>query len=195
MYFLGAMNLYETICSGRQSAPSAIDLAVDYLSPPARGPAVAFAPSPGAKRAAESTFPRRSVGTSKSSHRQILIVDDEPALRRLVSGAVTQAGFRADTAEDGEEGWEALCNTSYDLLITDHEMPRLNGLALIGRLRAISSDPPCILMSGSLPGPEPTLKKLVHPGAVLAKPFSPAVLIEKVYGLLLFGGFQATSPE
>jgi len=131
---------------------------------------------------------RCRVGTSEPRH--ILIVDDDPAVRELVAETVARAGFRADTAEDGEEGWEALCLTAYDLIITDNEMPRLTGLDLIKRLRKVSIEPPCILISGSLSVPETTLGKMVHPGAVLAKPFSAVALIEKVYDLLLHGDFQ-----
>ncbi len=145
--------------------------------PPAEGSASPFASSSGASEPL----------------RQILIVDDEPAIRDLVARTVTGVGFRADTAEDGEEGWAALCQTNYDLLITDHDMPRLKGLALIKRMRAVSSDKPCILMSGSLPGPEPVLKKFVHPGVVMAKPFSTSALIEKVRSLLFCSETQAPS--
>jgi DNA-binding response OmpR family regulator len=118
------------------------------------------------------------------------VVDDEPELRDLVADNVIRAGFRVDTARDGEEGWAALCVTAYDLLITDHEMPKLTGLALIERMRAVSTKPPCILISGSLPMSKTILKGIVHPGAVLGKPFSASALIEKVHGLLSHGDSQ-----
>jgi DNA-binding response OmpR family regulator len=72
----------------------------------------------------------------------------------------------------------------YELVITDHQMPRLTGLSLITRLREVSINAPCILISASLPEPEPTLIKLIDPGAVLTKPFKPTDLIETVYSLL-----------
>jgi DNA-binding response OmpR family regulator len=165
----------------------------DSLHPFGAG-ASALDASPGAERTAESIFSRRMSGSGTFSPKKILVIDDEPALRELVADTVARAGFRAHMAGDGEEGWEALCNTTYDLLITDHEMPRLTGLALIERLRKVSLKPPCILTSGSLPMPESVLKKIVHPGAVLPKPFSTAKLIEKVYGLLLYGESQVSSP-
>jgi len=122
--------------------------------------------------------------------KQILIVDDELAVREMVAQFVAQAGFRADTARDGEEGWSALCLTSYDLVITDHEMPRLTGLNLIKRIREVSVEPPCILISGNLPLPEPDLNRIVRPGVVLPKPFSRVALVETMYGLLLGDDFQ-----
>jgi CheY-like chemotaxis protein len=122
--------------------------------------------------------------------KQILIVEDNAEVRVLVARTIVQAGFKADTARDGEEGWTALCSANYDLVITDHEMPNLSGLGLIERMREISDEPPCILISASLPLPIATLAKIVHRGTVLPKPFSSAELIERVYGLLLLGDLQ-----
>lgn len=122
--------------------------------------------------------------------KQILVIDDDEVVRELVARTVTQAGFQADTAGDGEEGWTALCTTTYDLVITDHSMPKLTGLKLIERMRAVSIEPPCILITASLPLPEPILRQIVHRGTVLEKPFLPSDLIERVYGLLLLGDLQ-----
>jgi DNA-binding response OmpR family regulator len=122
--------------------------------------------------------------------KRILVIDDDPTVRDLVALTVTRAGFTAKTAEDGEDGWMALCGAAYDLVITDHEMPRLTGLKLIKRMRAVSIEPPCILISGQLPESDSALRAIVHRGAVLVKPFSPSELIERVYGLLLTGEFQ-----
>jgi DNA-binding response OmpR family regulator len=123
--------------------------------------------------------------------RKILVVEDDTIIREMVAKTVSQAGFRADTARDGEEGWIAACMTAYDLIITDHEMPRLTGLSLIRRLREVSPEPPCILISGNLPVHDLALERVIPYSAFLAKPFSKAALIEKVYGHLLYGGFGA----
>ena len=128
---------------------------------------------------------RRQYGTPAA--RQILVIDDDPAVRELVARTVARAGFRADTADDGENGWDALRNAAYDLVITDNEMPRLTGLKLIERIRSVSIEPPCLLISGNPSGAESTLIKSVGACTVLAKPFTPADLIEKVYSLLLYG--------
>ncbi len=128
---------------------------------------------------------------AKASAKKILVVDDDRDIREMVARTVSRAGFSADTAQDGEEGWKAICMTPYDLIITDHEMPRLTGLSLIRRLRQLSHEPPCILISGYLPEPESALKGILHSSAYLPKPFSPAALIEKVYGIFLYGDFQA----
>jgi DNA-binding response OmpR family regulator len=137
---------------------------------------------------AESSFSfRRDVDASAPRH--ILVVDDDRACRETVAQTIGHAGFRADTAQDGEDGWRALCLGRFDLMITDNEMPRLDGLNLIRRVRSVSATLPCILMSGKLPLPESDLQEIVRPGAVLAKPFSRVALIEQVLGLLLRGEF------
>jgi CheY-like chemotaxis protein len=120
----------------------------------------------------------------ESTSGRILVVDDDPIHRELVVSAVIEAGFEAHTAHDGEEGWEALCRQKYDLVITDHQMPKLTGLKLIERLRAVSANPPCILISGWLPEPAGVLIETVQPGAVFAKPFPVAHLVETIFRLL-----------
>jgi DNA-binding response OmpR family regulator len=133
---------------------------------------------------------RSCPGSLERKH--ILVIDDDPQIRRLVAAAVTRAGFLADTARDGEEGWKAICAATYDLVITDHEMPNLSGLSLIERMRTVSNEPPCILISGHLPEPDAVLRALAHRGAVLAKPFSASALIESIFELLLTGGFEGS---
>jgi len=146
--------------------------------------------SPGSPDSSEDGAPAfrpRKDGTGESRPRKILVVDDDPAIRRLVVEVVSKAGFNADMARDGEEGWKALCLTTYDLVITDNAMPGLSGIRMIKRLREVSVEPPCILMSGYMQASDSALMEVVHPGTVLAKPFLPSALIEMVYGLLLRG--------
>lgn len=101
----------------------------------------------------------------------ILVVDDDLMHRELIARVVLRAGYLAHTAANGEEGWEKMRRVDYALVIVDHEMPRLTGLKLVERLRAVSPSPPCILISVYLPEPIWVLKEKVYPGAVLQKPF------------------------
>ena len=134
-------------------------------------------------------LPYKGSANGSSPLKHILVVEDDPTCRELVARTLARAGFQTETARDGEEGWSALCIATFDLVITDNDMPRLTGLNLIKRLRAVSVKPPCILISGSLPGPESTLRDIVHPGSILSKPFTCFALIEEVFGLLLRGEF------
>ena len=88
--------------------------------------------------------------------RRILVVEDEPEIRRLNAVVLTDSGYEVDTADDGMMGWYALHATchapdSYDLLITDYNMPGLTGLDLVERLRAAHMALPVIMASGTLP--------------------------------------------
>src|SRR5664279_4806418 len=74
--------------------------------------------------------------------RRILVVDDEPLLRRLNTEVLVDAGYRVDTAEDGAVAWDTLQLNSYDLLITDNEMPNVSGVDSVSytHLRAHETD-------------------------------------------------------
>ena len=114
----------------------------------------------------------------------ILVVDDDPAIRRLIVLLLQSAGYRAGCAGDGEAGWDALCAECFDLLIVDHEMPKLTGLELLRRVRTRSLPLPAIMISGFMPWDEPDLESLLRPGAMMPKPFSFSALLENVKELL-----------
>ena len=67
--------------------------------------------------------------------RRILIADDSITTRTLEQSILENAGYRVQVAADGEQAWEALHNGSFDLLITDVEMPELDGFELTRRIR------------------------------------------------------------
>ena len=134
-------------------------------------------------------FPYRA---APSAH--ILLVDDDPGVRDTVTFLLEHAGYRVGCAADGEAGWHALCADPSDLLITDYEMPKLTGLELLRRVRAVSRRLPAILMSGNPPQGEADLESLLHPGAVVPKPFSVGALLAKVRELL-HGSLAGSSTE
>jgi DNA-binding response OmpR family regulator len=67
---------------------------------------------------------------------RILVVDDEPALRKLFASQLTQSGVKCDQAEDGERGYACAREQSYDLIVSDLHMPRLDGWGMLQRLKA-----------------------------------------------------------
>jgi len=71
---------------------------------------------------------------------RILVADDESAVRAFMSSVLLHAGYRVDVAQDGAVAWAALQAEPYDLLITDYNMPRINGVELVRNLRAAESD-------------------------------------------------------
>jgi two-component system chemotaxis response regulator CheY len=63
----------------------------------------------------------------------ILDANDSPSMRMLLKASLSANGFAVETAEDGVEGLERLGQLSPDLLITDINMPRMDGFELIAR--------------------------------------------------------------
>ncbi len=129
---------------------------------------------------------RASRPAPAAAHR-LLLVDNDPVIRETVALLLSRTGYRVACATDGEAGWAALCAERFDLLITDHEMPKLTGLDLLRRLRAGPLPLPTIMISGFIPWDEPDLKSLLRPGAAIEKPFSFAVLLAHVRELLPTG--------
>lgn len=82
----------------------------------------------------------------------VLIVDDDPVVRRLTNRIIASFGFSTITAENGVEAL-ATCasDQSVDLVISDMLMPEMSGQELVAQLRAGDDCPRVILMSGSIP--------------------------------------------
>ena len=80
---------------------------------------------------------------------RIHVCDDEPHIVLAVSLKFSKAGFQVSTANDGQAAWESIQRQPPQLLITDLQMPRLDGLGLIKRLRAdpVLHELPVILLT------------------------------------------------
>lgn len=115
---------------------------------------------------------------------RILVLDDNEDIREIYVGMLAQNGYEVDAAADGQAGWEALLARRYDLLITDHEMPRLNGLDLVNKICASGMMLPIIFASGSLAPWEVQMHASIHIAAALPKPFSPDELVSTVRRVL-----------
>ncbi len=66
---------------------------------------------------------------------KVLVVDDSITVREVERQLLVTHGYDVDVAVDGQDGWHALCQGNYDLLITDVDMPRMNGIQLIEAAR------------------------------------------------------------
>jgi DNA-binding response OmpR family regulator len=121
---------------------------------------------------------------------RILVVHDEPDLRRLNAEVLNNFGYVVDTADDGKTGWESLqanrhAPESYALLITDHEMPEFSGLALVKKVRAARMALPVIMSTGRLPAEELTSRyPWLQPVVSLPKPYSIGQLLRTVQAVL-----------
>ncbi|CAN5418080.1 sigma-54 dependent transcriptional regulator [soil metagenome] len=77
---------------------------------------------------------------------KLLVVDDENNLRMVVQKEMSRQGHEVETASDGEAAWELLEQQDFDVLLCDINMPRLDGIALLRRLREKSQNPPEVIM-------------------------------------------------
>ena len=111
----------------------------------------------------------------------ILVVEDDPAIRRLVSMVLAREKFKVETASDGVEAVLKLGLADYDAIILDLMMPNLDGFSFISTLAA--SDPErlrrIIVTSAASPA---VIRERLHasPYAVLPKPFDIGVLVDAV---------------
>lgn len=117
--------------------------------------------------------------------KKILLVDDHEMMRDLIKKMLTNMNFDVITAKDGQEALEIVRSIKVDLVISDIEMPRLDG---IGLAKAILPVIPVILMTGDLHKNRPKLKaagiKVKH---LLQKPFPQMDLLMAILDHLKVG--------
>jgi len=79
---------------------------------------------------------RREVGSDNVDRRKrILVVDDSFTVRELQRKLLEHHGYVVEVAVDGMDGWNALRNGNFDLIVSDIDMPRMDGIELVGRIR------------------------------------------------------------
>ena len=112
----------------------------------------------------------------------ILAVDDSASMRQMVSFTLKGAGYHVIEAADGQEAYEKAMTQSVDLVLTDQNMPRMDGVTLVKNLRGLpsyASTPILILTTES--GDEMKSKgRAAGATGWLVKPFDPDQLVEIV---------------
>lgn len=111
--------------------------------------------------------------------KQILVVDDEPVIREVLTALFAGEGYAVLTASDGLAALEAMETAAPDLVIADIIMPRLDGWGLLSRLRERYAETPVILLSATFRGNPPDRVVFV------AKPFDIDHLLAVVERMLL----------
>lgn len=112
----------------------------------------------------------------------ILAVDDSPSMRKMVSFTLTGAGYQVVEAVDGVDAYEKAQAQSFDLVLTDQNMPRLDGLGLTRKLRdhpQFKTIPILVLTTES----SDLMKQAGRAAGAtgwLVKPFDPARLLEVI---------------
>ncbi len=78
----------------------------------------------------------------------ILIIDDEKSIRKTLSEILSYEGYKIDEAGDGEEGLKKFSEKTYDVVLCDIKMPKLDGIEFLDRSKEINPDVPVIMISG-----------------------------------------------
>lgn len=126
-----------------------------------------------------------------TSAMKLLIVEDDREAAAYVVKAFSEAGHVADHAADGAEGYELASGANYDVLVVDRMLPKLDGLSLIGRLKAEGDKTPILILS-ALGQVDDRVQGLRAGGDdYLTKPYAFAELLARVEALSRRGGAGA----
>ena len=120
---------------------------------------------------------------------KILIVDDSFTMRRIIGNVVMQLGFAKDNfdeAEDGVKAWKLLSEAHYDVILTDWNMPNMNGLELVKKIRSEGTHQKTPIIMITTEGGKNEVITALKSGVnnYIVKPFSAEVLKEKLDGVL-----------
>ena len=113
-----------------------------------------------------------------------LVVEDDPRIERDLSAALAAAGFRVESATDGEDAWFRGDTEDYDLIVLDLGLPKLDGLAVLKRWRAAGRDTPVLVLTAR--GAWTERVEGIDAGAddYLPKPFQMEELVARARGLV-----------
>ncbi len=114
---------------------------------------------------------------------QILVVDDEPMVREVVTAYLERDGFGVHTEIDGAKALEYLATASPDLVVLDIMLPHVDGLQILAKLRAVS-DVPVILLTARTEEPDRVMGLELGADDYVTKPFSPRELAARVRSVL-----------
>ncbi|ONN26941.1 chemotaxis protein CheA [Thermosipho affectus] len=124
----------------------------------------------------------KHVKTSQN-HKKILIIDDSVITRKIISNFLEKSKFKTETAKDGIEGLKKLENKHFDLIISDVEMPNLDGFELTKKIKKTKKNIPIILLSTLTKN---NLSKALESGAdaFISKDESPQKIVNTINKLL-----------
>jgi two-component system, chemotaxis family, chemotaxis protein CheY len=112
----------------------------------------------------------------------ILAVDDSASMRQMVSFTLKSAGYHVVEAVDGQDAWEKANGKTFDLVLTDQNMPRMDGISLTRKLResADFKGTPILILTTESSDQMKQAGKAAGATGWLVKPFDPNKLIEVI---------------
>ena len=120
-----------------------------------------------------------SAAKTAAAHR-ILLVEDDSTILELSVLMLVRAGYQVRAVEGTQAAWEALQSRTYDLLVTDNQMPGMSGLELVSKLRSEQMALPVVVASGGVSAEELAQNQRLQPAIALPKPFTTDELLEAV---------------
>jgi two-component system chemotaxis response regulator CheY len=114
--------------------------------------------------------------------KRILTVDDSKTMRDMVAFTLRKAGFEVNEAEDGRKALTVLGGARFDLIITDLNMPNMDGISLIRQVRSSAQHRgvPILILTTESDSAKKADGKAAGATGWLVKPFSPEKLVELV---------------
>ncbi len=115
---------------------------------------------------------------------KIITIDDSSTMRRIIKNTLQRIGYGSDVleAEDGKQALDVLSRNKVDLIITDWNMPNMDGLTFVKKIRSMSewNDVPIIMVTTEAAKEDilEALKSGVN--NYIVKPFTPEILKEKI---------------
>jgi len=112
----------------------------------------------------------------------ILAVDDSASMRQMVSFTLKGAGYHVIEAADGQEAYEKAMTQSVDLVLTDQNMPRMDGVTLVKNLRGLPSytSTPILILTPESGDDMKSKGRAAGATGWLVKPFDPTKLLEVI---------------
>ncbi|MFC7583622.1 response regulator transcription factor [Nonomuraea antimicrobica] len=126
---------------------------------------------------------------------RLLVVDDEPALREALQSSLEFEGYKVTTADDGHQALDALAAETYDAVLLDVMMPRLDGLTACRRLRASGNHVPVLMLTARDAVGDRVSGLDAGADDYLVKPFELDELLARVRALLRRGALSAGTPR
>jgi len=111
-----------------------------------------------------------------NASRKVLVVDDDPAVRKSIDRVLTGKGYAVITAADGEEALRKLNEEKYDLVYTDIRMPGMSGLEVAEQVKARRPWTPVVIITGYGTEAAEARAKAAGVSAFVHKPLSPAMI-------------------
>ncbi|MEV4468460.1 response regulator transcription factor [Nonomuraea salmonea] len=126
---------------------------------------------------------------------RLLVVDDEPALREALQSSLEFEGYKVATADDGQQALDALGAETYDAVLLDVMMPRLDGLTACRRLRSSGNHVPVLMLTARDAVGDRVSGLDAGADDYLVKPFELDELLARVRALLRRASISTGTPE